>query len=431
MESMPLKDVWDTMDKTEELLFGRRERSTQLFRNTQKPENVHAESIAFRLHRVCHEYYRKSYPEIALPLFREDTESVIWNFYYPQVWTLAYSRPSFVCQPYRNLPNAGKSLRVHFQLNYERGFLPYKWEWIHHGKMKTLQESTRKNGIVDLSTEYSPTRPNCIQGQTQDSNLDGRTDIWFVYQDCQLVQRKEDYDGDGKIERTCHYRSGKETCEGVGEDTRKLGQEALQRGDRELYKTYLQKGILEYTQAFGENPRHICENLFELLKWEYDAENYSEVLRAYDGIQKNPHCYKETLKSEYFTGYVNLYVLNNPKEAAKQYERANQAYKEESGWESLDMNLSLGLAYLLSDQPFHCILAIQRIEGRPFNAKGKYYFHYYRGSCLLALKQYELSLKDLEIARQYVLGSEEKKVLDQKLRKVRSALPNESAVTKP
>lgn len=407
ISALPLSDIWDYLDQSEYLILGDQEKRSSFFASPPKPKTMTQEAIAFKLHRFCYSYLQSKYKSFYQPSYRPGIESLIWRYYLPQVPNLQNRSPQLYCISHQN-PNIERIL-VQLSLDIDRGFLPSLWRREIAEKVLEIQESEAKSGIPDSFTIYKDYKNNCIDSKWKDTNGSGNPDFWYQYENCTLVKTEEDYDENGTIERTCYFDPSGDLlyCEGIGEKNKKLAALALERKNLTLYRKYLKDEIQEYIQEFGEHPRQVCENHLKLLHLEYESSQYEKLLTEYQAIANNPHCRKEELDAQFYTGYTNLYIFNNYKEASVQYERANRAYKEKFGWDSIDMNLSLALAYLQLKSPNQCLRSLKKIQGRPFNQKGSFFYFYYYGSCQLENQNLEIAINALERAKSNALNSQD------------------------
>jgi hypothetical protein len=407
ISALPLSDIWDYLDQTKFLVLGDVEKESGFFSSPPKPKAMTQEAIAYKLHRFCHSYFRANYKNFHQTIYRPGIESLIWNYYFPQVPNLQNRSPQFFCLSHQDYSK--EHLIVQLSLNVEKGFLPSLWRREIAKNILEIQESEAKNGKADSFTFYKDYKNNCIDFKRKDTNGTGNPDFWYQYENCKLTKTEEDYDENGTIERTCYYEPTGDLsyCEGIGEKNKKLAAQALENKNLTLYRKYLKDEIQEYVQEFGEHPRQVCENHLKLLLLEYESSQYEKLLSEYQMISNNPHCRKEELDAQFYTGYTNLYIFSNYKDAAVQYERANRAYKEKFGWDSIDMNLSLSLAYLQLKDPNSCLRSLKKIQGRPFNQKGNFFYYYYYGSCQLENSNLELAISALERAKTNAMTSQD------------------------
>jgi len=405
-----LEEIWDYLDETEERLYNEKRQAffwSDFFRPSDKPQSFHRETIAYRLHSFCHKYYLQILNETP-SYYRNQIESLIRDFYLPQVRTLQYSKPRFQCQS-TPLESRTKTL-VSFQLDRKRGFYPFEWKVLKGNILKQARYATlNKDGKYDRIVFYEDFPLNCPRYSEEDTNLSGKPDRFLYYKDCNLVRVEEDYNSDGVVERICLYEKDEKPsqCSGIGEKSLQLAREFLMVNPSLSIQHY-KKAVVEFETEFGENPRHVCEPFLQILKIAFDLSQFDRVSNYYSRIDANPFCKAEKLEALVYDAYTNLHKLSNYERAIKNYETANQLYREENGWDSVEINLDLSLAYLKSGNPSSCISALRRIENRKVTDPTLYLLYYYKGSCYLELKDSDSAFEYLKKAQGYAISAEEK-----------------------
>jgi tetratricopeptide (TPR) repeat protein len=377
-----------------------------IFSGINQPRLPSPETVAFQLHSFCFTYFRKFYPNENQPEFRAGIETLVWETYFPQVWNLRSGSPKFYCKPRQLETRTEKrqDFMVSFRLDTEIGFVPYEWKKFQNGNLRELWYSEYKRLKPDTFVKYHPTKTvlgqPCIVEFTQDTNGSGRPDLFSIYRDCKLIRTEEDYNENGVVERICHYKGNEviDYCEGIGEKTSSAAKEAKSRGNWKEYISLLQKANSEYLSEFGPRSRHVCPNHFEILIYYYEKELYEKVLDEFQELKENQYCKKEELEANFYTGYVNLHIKSNYEAGIRQYEIANKLYKEEYGWDSIDINFQLAYGYLTKTEYQSCLRSLDRIKRRPFNPRGRYFYNYYRGACETGEGNFEEGVYHLRIA---------------------------------
>ncbi|MCC5816261.1 MAG: hypothetical protein JJT78_16030 [Leptospira sp.] len=386
--SLPLNYLWEFLDTASMVQLDQAHRSYFGFKDSPAPNSYNRETIAYRIHNFCHQYYRKKLKEPA-SLYRPQIEDLIWNFYLPQIRDLQTKKPNFICQ---STPlELKRKTFVEFQLDTKLGFYPIEWKVVNQSnKVEVRQANMNKNGVPDTFIYFDKIKPNCITKKIVDSNQSGNPDINYIYNNCKLVRVEEDYDEDGVKEKICYYNGEEQliNCKGLGAVNQAMA-EKYENNNKSKFIYYLNKANEEYYQKFGNSPRHVCGNLLNIMKSEFELGLYEQVSMNYELLLQNSNCNKEKLDAIVFHAFTNLYKLKDYKQAAINYREANKTYVEENGWDSVELSLGLALAYLKIDEPKKCIVALNRIKGRMLNYEGSYMVHYYLGSCHLDAGDYK------------------------------------------
>ncbi|NCN09579.1 MAG: hypothetical protein GW938_07005 [Leptospira sp.] len=408
---MPSRNIWKYLNLTEENIF---QKEFGIF-NYNQPKEFHQESIAFRLHSFCYYFINKNFPNYKQPNQRKEIESLVWNFYYQQAFNIRTLKPEFKCLSSNS--EISNHIQINFQLDADLGFLPFKWETFSKNNLISIGIDEYHIGKITSLTEFEPSVKNCVKNKTQDTNRNGIPDIWYKFENCKLITHKEDFNENGNFERRCFYKNDGiiDFCEGLGEKNLSLarGYEEKEEWNQSIF--YYNKLIEEYNSEFKGYSRHICEPNYKILQFHYNLMNYATLNERYKSLKSNPYCNNYVKKSQIFLGFINLYSLHNWSDGVDQLEEANKTYKEEKGWDSIEINLALSYGYLNLQKYSSCLDSLQKIAGRPFNQKGRYFYNYYFGSCKLGASDFQAALPALRIALDSAKDSNEKSIVYFKL----------------
>lgn len=409
--AMPNEQIWKYFNLTEEKILNKK---FGLFYSNQ-PIDFHQESIAYRLHSFCYYFIKLRFPNYVQVNHRNGMESLIWNHYYSQASTLRTQKPEFNCISSESLDT--DRIQISFQLNADQGFEAYKWVTYSRNILISIGIDEFRTGNPTSITQYHPNKLNCILSKTQDTNFNGIPDVWYNYENCTLISHKEDFNENGNIERKCKYDQNGNIvlCEGIGEKNLLLAKQYEEQENWVESIRYYNRLIEDYMSEFKEKSRHICEPNYKILQFQYNLLNYTVLDEHYDALKSNPYCKKELKKSQIFIGIINLYSLGKLSLGVEQLEDANKSYKEERGWDSIEINLALSYGYLNLKQYPSCLSSLQKIAGRPFNQKGRFFYNYYFGSCKLGNKQFHEALPCFRIALESTKDSKEKSIVLYKL----------------
>jgi hypothetical protein len=392
---MPLQQAWSYFNLTEKNILNQK---FEIF-DSNKPKQYYLESIAFRMHSFCYKYLTSKYPNFSISNQRNDIEKIIWSEYINQANSIKNDKPAFKCLS--NINTLDKRIEVRFDLNVDYGFQPFEWDIFNKNQLTEIYLDEYRIGSMSSHTKFEPNQSNCIIFKESDTNRNGLTDIWYKYQNCKLISHDEDFNENGNIERSCSYNENSEigSCVGLGEKNLQLGLEAELKEDYNKAIYYFELVNQEYDYEFKGYSRHTCDPQFKILKFHYNLMDYSSLNDEFLKLKSNPYCKKQVIDSQIYIGFINLYSLKRYEEGVEQLEASNKSYKEERGWDSIEINFALSFGYLNLQRYESCLESLKKVAGRPFNSRGRYFYNYYFGSCQLGLKHFPEAKAALLIAK--------------------------------